>query len=452
MIISEIKQTCFSIVLISLLVTNLFSQQPLKKNPLIEKIVTEISSDSIKTIAEKLVSFGTRHSLSDTTNQSHGIGAARRWILSEFERHAKSSHGSMKVEYHESIVPSSVRIPHPTKIVNVVATLLPRLPSNQILIVSGHYDSRCSNVLDSVSAAPGANDDASGTAVVLELARVFSKYDFKTSIVFIAFAGEEQGLIGSTHFVEMAKQKGWNIEGVLNNDIVGNIRGGNEEVESTYVRLFSEAYSPLDTGLTFRNRNSLGLENDGASRSLARYVKEVGEQYLPNFNVKMIYRRDRFLRGGDQLPFHERGYAAVRFTEAKENFNRQHQDVRTEGDKAYGDLPQFMNFDYCANVARINAAALASLALAPPPPEEVKIMTQKLEYDTELQWNKSISSDIAGYIVRYRETTSPLWQHSIVTQDTTITLKISKDDFLFGVQAIDRDGNASLVSIPHPVR
>jgi hypothetical protein len=446
------KKLYFQIFILFALSSHLVAQEPPAKNPFIEKIVSEISAANMRTAVEKLVSFGTRHSLSDTLSSTYGIGAARHWIKSEFERYAQSSNGRMKVEFLESTVPSSQRIPYPAKIVNVTATLEPKHqdPSRRMLVVSGHYDSRCSNVLDSVKAAPGANDDASGTALVLELARVFSKYEFNTTIIFVAFAGEEEGLLGSTQFAETAKQERWNIQAVLNNDIVGNTHGGGGEIESSYVRVFSEAYNPLDTGVTFRHRNTLGLENDGTARSLARYIKETEERYVPNFEVRLIYRRDRFLRGGDHLPFHERGFPAVRFTEAKENFNHQHQDVRTEDGTTYGDLPEFMSFEYCANIARINAATLASLALAPTQPANVKIVTSHLEYLTTLHWNKNPEPYAAGYRVRYRETTSSQWQNSIYTADTSLTLKISKDDFLFGVQSVDKEGNASPVSIPLP--
>ncbi len=447
---------------IAFLVVSLFfsctlhSQSFPTKNPTIEEIVSEISSENIRLIVEKLVSFKTRHTLSDTLSQTTGIGAARRWIKSEFELYAKSSKGRMSVGFHEFIVSQSQRIPHPTNIVNIVATLQPLAlkpeSANRIFIVSGHYDSRASNPLDSISAAPGANDDGSGTALVMELARVFSKHEFEATIKFIAFAGEEQGLIGSSALATLAKEQGWDIEGIFNNDIVGNSHGGGGEAESTYVRLFSEAYSATDTGSIFRQRNSLGLENDGSSRTLARYIKEIAEMYVPNFSVRMIYRRDRFLRGGDHTSFSDRGFPAVRFTEAKENFDRQHQDVRLENGTSYGDVPEFMDFLYCANIARVNAAALASLALAPSAPDNVKVATRNLEYTTTLQWSNNPELDLAGYYVRYRETTSPVWQNSIFTQDTSITLHVSKDDYLFGVQAVDKDGNRSLISLPRPAR
>ncbi|HTK82158.1 MAG TPA: M28 family metallopeptidase [Bacteroidota bacterium] len=439
-----------------LLRQQLHGQDGHRKNPAIESIVAEISPDSIRRNVGTLVSFKTRHTLSDTSGGTTGIGAARRWILSEFERYAKSSNGKMTAEFHETLAPPSQRIPHPTKIVNVIATLRPPSShphtSNQVFLVSGHYDSRASNPLDSTSGAPGADDDGSGTALVLELARVFSHADVRSTIKFVAFAGEEQGLNGSSALASLAKEQQWNITGVLNNDIVGSSHGGNGEIESSYVRLFSEAYGALDTGGVFRQRNSLGLESDGPSRTLARYIKETAEQYVAGFSVKLIYRRDRFLRGGDHSSFNEKGFAAVRFTEAKENFDRQHQDVRTENGRSYGDLPEFMDFEYCARIARANAAALASLALAPVAPSNAEIMTKNLEYGTSLRWDKNTGADLTGYIVRYRETTSPTWQYQSFTTDTTLTLKISKDDYLFGVQAVDKDGNASLISVPKPVR
>lgn len=430
------------------------AQQPPLKNPTVEKIVKEISTENLKAIVEKLVSFGTRHTLSDTVSPTRGIGAARRWIKSEFEKYAQASSGRMTVEFHETIVQPSARVPNPSKIVNVVATLEPRRTPHQspkrILIVGGHFDSRASDPLDAVSDAPGANDDASGTALTMELARVMSKYEFDATVVFIAFVGEEQGLLGATAWAEMAKQNGWNIEAVFNNDIVGSSVGGDGTKENRYVRLFSEAFSPADTGSVYRQRIALGYENDGGSRSLARYIKEIAERYQPNFGVKMVYRLDRFSRGGDHRPFHERGYRAVRFSVATENYDWQHQNVRVEGGKEYGDLVKFMDFEYLTHVTRANAAALATLAGAPAPPKNAQIVSA-LGYDTVLRWDKNTETDLAGYYVRYRETTSPVWQHQVFTADTTISLKPSKDEYLFGVQAVDKDGNVSLVTMPRSV-
>jgi hypothetical protein len=447
------RRSLIAFVVPAILYSICLSQQPPAKNAVVEKIVNEISAKNIRSSIEKLVSFGTRHTLSDTLSPTRGIGAARRWIKSEFEQYAQSSGRRMTVDFFETVVPPSPRVPSSTNVADVVATLRPDPSSpsaNRIIVVSGHYDSRASNALDGTSDAPGADDDGSGTALVLELARVLSKYRFDATIVFIAFAGEEQGLYGSTAWAEMAKQKGLDVEAVFNNDIVGNILAGDGTTERGYVRVFSEAFSPLDTGRVFRLRNSLGLENDGGSRSLARYIKEVGERYNPKFRVHLVYRLDRFLRGGDHRPFHERGFRAVRFSEVKEDYDHQHQNVRREDSREYGDLPKFVDYDYCANVARINAAAVATLAGAPAPPRSVQIVTAQLGYDTMLRWNKNVEPDLAGYLVRYRESDSPVWGKSVFTTDTTISLKISKDEFLFGLQAVDKDGNASLVILPMP--
>ncbi|MGH2568389.1 MAG: M28 family peptidase [Bacteroidota bacterium] len=437
-----------------LLVSFAIAQPPPQKNPLVERIVKEISADSIKAVVEKLVSFGTRHTLSDTASPTRGIGAARRWIKSEFERYAQNSGGRMTVEFHETIVPPSARVPSPRNVVNIVATLDPdrthHTMPQRILVIGGHYDTRASNPLDSVSSAPGANDDGSGTAVTMELARVMAKYRFDASIAFIAFAGEEQGLLGATAWAEMAKKNNWNIEAVFNNDIVGSSVGGDGTKENRYVRLFSEAFSPVDTGSVYRQRIALGHENDGGSRSLARYIKEIAERYNPNFGVKLVYRLDRFSRGGDHRPFHQLGYSAARFSVAMENYDWQHQDVRVESGKEYGDLVKFMDFEYCVNVARANAAALATLAGAPAPPQNVQIVSA-LGYETVLRWDKNMEPDVVGYFVRSRETTSPVWQHQGFTADTSISLKATKDEYLFGVQAVDKEGNIGLVTMPRAV-
>jgi Zn-dependent M28 family amino/carboxypeptidase len=421
----------------------------------VEKIVSEISKSSMKAIDEKLVSFGTRHTMSDTLSDTRGIGAARRWIKSEFEKAATENNGRMTVEFQEGMSPISPRTPTPTKIVDVVAILRPSTyapGSDRIFLVGGHYDSRATNDNDAMSDAPGANDDGSGATAVIELARVLSKFEFRSTIVFIAFAGEEQGLFGSTQWAAMAKEKGLHIEGVLNNDMIGNTLGGDGTMETKYVRLFAEGLSPLDTGAVLRRMDFLGLANDGPSRTLARYVQEIGERFVPGHGVKMIYLRDRFLRGGDQSPFHDLGFAAVRLVDARENYDHQHQNVRKENGKQYGDLSEFMNFDYLTQNAKVDAAALASLALAPSAPKNVGIVVSHLAYDTRLRWNKNPEADVAGYYVRYRETTAPQWQGRLFTADTTIDVKFLKDDYLFGVQAVDKDGNASLVSLPSPAR
>jgi Zn-dependent M28 family amino/carboxypeptidase len=444
-----------SFALVALAFSRVLSQQPPEKSKTVESIISEISKSNLKALDEKLVGFGTRHTMSDTASDTRGIGAARRWIKSEFEKAAKQSNGRMTFEFQEGMSPVSLRTPRATKIVNVVATLRPpqNFPgSDRIFLVGGHYDSRATDVNDAESDAPGANDDGSGATAVIELARVFSRFDFRATIVFVTFAGEEQGLYGSTQWAEMAKRKGLRIEGVLNNDMIGNSTCGDGSVQDKYVRLYAEGLTPLDTGKALQRMDFLGLENDGPSRTLARYVQETGERYVPGHGVKMIYLRDRFLRGGDQSPFHDLGFAAVRLVDARENYDHQHQDVRKENGKQYGDLPEFMNFDYLAKNVKVDAAALASLALAPTAPKNVGVVVSGLAYDTRLRWNKNPESDLAGYYVRYRETISPQWEGKVFTADTTIDLKFLKDEYLFGVQAVDKEGNASLVSLPLPVR
>jgi Zn-dependent M28 family amino/carboxypeptidase len=440
---------------IVLVISPLFAQQSPEKSSEVQKIVSAISKSSLMSFNKKLVSFGTRHTMSDTVSDTRGIGATRRWIFSEFKKDAAESNGRMTVEYQEGMSPTSPRTPAPTRIVNVVATLhpAPGTPgSERIFLVSGHYDSRASEANDITSDAPGANDDGSGTAAVLELARVLSKYNFRATIVFAAFAGEEEGLYGSTQWARKAKEEGLHLEGVLNNDMIGNTSSGDGSKEDRYVRLYAEALSPQDTGGVLRRMDFLGLENDGPSRTLARYVQEIGERFVPGHGVKMIYRRDRFLRGGDQSPFHDRGFAAVRIVDAKENYEHQHQNIRMENGIQYGDLPEFVDYDYLEQNTKVNAAALASLALAPDAPMTVGIVTSALGYDTRLRWNRNQEPDLGGYYVRYRESTALQWQGSVFTADTTIDLKMSKDDYLFGVQAVDKKGNASLVSLPLPVR
>jgi len=448
------RRTVILVSSIILAIGPVTAQMPPDTNPEVSRIVSGISASRIRQTVETLVGFGTRHTLSDTVSTTRGIGAARRWIFSQFERAAARSGGRMNVAFDEFQIPRSDRVPQATKAANVVATLRSGNGgmSERLLVVGGHYDSRASRAMDATSDAPGANDDGSGTAVVLELARVLAPYHFDATVVFIAFVGEEQGLYGAKHWSEQARRNGWNIEAMLNNDIVGSSIGGNGAVKNSTVRVFSEAYSAVDTGSVFRFRNALGLENDGPSRSLARTIGEIASRYVPGFHVAMIYRRDRFLRGGDQTPFHEKGFPAVRFSVALENYDWQHQNVRKEGGKQFGDLVQFMDFDYCTNVAKINAAVLATIASAPAPPRNAGIVVSHLEYSTTVRWDRNQEKDLAGYYVRYRDTTSPVWQHAVFTTDTTLTLPVLKDDVLIGVQSVDREGNVSLVSIPRPVR
>jgi hypothetical protein len=430
-----------------------------RRNASILRLVSEIDARHIERSILKLVSFGTRNTLSQQDNPARGIGAARDWLYGEFQKIAQQTDGRMTVEkqsYEQAVDKRFPRILRPTVITNVVATLRGAEPAsaNRLYVVSGHYDSMCGSATDGECDAPGANDDASGTAAVLEMARVMSKYKFDATIVFMAVAGEEQGLVGATYFAEQAKEKNLNIEAMFTNDIIGNTLGGNGVRDRRTLRVFSEGVPSSETEAEATTRRGVGGENDSAARQLARFIKEVGERYVPNMNVLMVYRRDRYLRGGDHIPFLERGYAAVRFTEPNEDYRHQHQNIRVENGVQYGDLPEFVDYAYVAQVARVNAACLAALALAPARPNNVGIITSRLTNDTDLKWDANAEPDLAGYEIVWRETTSPVWTHSrAVGRATSYTMKgMSKDNYFFGVRAVDREGNRSPASYPRPVR
>ncbi len=423
-----------------------------KLNPQIEKIVSEISPANVEAIIRKLVSFGTRHTLSSQDDQARGIGAAWRWIKEELERYSRESGGRLQITADEFIQQPTQRVRQEAKLVNIVATLPGVQPESKdrIYVVSGHYDSICSPFDDTTCDAPGANDDASGTAAIMEMARVMSRYEFDATIIFMAVPGEEQGLLGSTHWAEEAKKKNLNIAGMFTNDIIGNTLGGNGVRDNARVRVFSEGVLSTEAEADVRNRQSLGGENDNPSRQLARYIKETGERYLNNFEVTLVFRRDRIGRGGDHIPFLQRGYPAVRFTEPNEAFTRQHQKVREEKGIKYGDVIEMVDFHYVAQVARINAAALGSMALAPATPSGVRFISRRQEYDTALTWQPNKETDLTGYRIVWRETYQPFWRRSIdIGNVTEFVMKgLSKDDFFFAVQAIDRDGNASAPAFP----
>ena len=423
------------------------------RNRTIANIVREIDARNIEATIRKLVSFGTRNTLSEQNDPNRGIGAARDWLYAEFVKATAASGGRMTVENQSYEQAKAARVPQPTIVTNVVATLKGTQSPDRIYVVSGHYDSMCNTPVDAKCDAPGANDDASGTAAVLEMARVMAKYEFDATIVFMAVAGEEQSLLGSTHFAEQAKQKNWNIDAMFTNDIVGNTLGGNGVRDRGNVRVFSEGVPSNETAAEATTRRSVGGENDSASRQLARFIKETQETFLPQFKVMLVYRRDRYGRGGDHIPFLERGYPAVRFTEVNEEFRHQHQNVRVENGVQFGDLPEFVDFAYVANVARVNAASLAALALAPSRPKGVTILSQRLQNDTELKWDTNTEPDLAGYEIVWRDTTAPVWTNSkAVGNVTSFTMKgMSKDNYFFGVRAIDKDGNRSAVTYPRPV-
>ena len=424
-------------------------------DPQITAALADISAQRIQANIEKLVSFQTRLTLSaqdpDSIKAGHGIGAAREWIKAEFESYSRTCGGCLEVKTDSFTENPADRIPKPTAITNIYAVLKGTDPENakRIVLVTGHYDSRNGDTLDATGIAPGANDDGSGTAVSLECARVLSKLKFPGTIIFLAVAGEEQGLNGSAHFAKMAKDQDWDIEAALNNDIVGGDRSPQQN--PGIVRVFSEGVPLAATDADLRRIRNLGGENDSASRQLARYVAEVGRTYQTATKPLVVFRLDRYLRGGDHISFNEQGYAAVRLTEYREDYNHQHQNVRTENGIEYGDVPKFVNFDYVANVARVNAATLASLASAPASPAKVRLQTKQLENDSTLTWEAAPGA--ASYEVLWRDSASPEWEQAkSVGNGTHTMLPLSKDNVIFAVRALDSAGHRSLPVVPQPER
>jgi hypothetical protein len=463
--ISSPKNRLFLIALLTILCAGAVAQKPpsdagsMPSDSRIAAALRQISPEHIRANIEKLVSFGTRSTLSAQDPGSiaagHGIGAAREWIKSEFERYSKDCGGCLEVKTDAFTQEPADRIPQPTQITNVYAVLKGSDPENarRIVLVTGHYDSRNSDTLDTKADAPGANDDGSGTAVSLECARVLSRLKFPATIGFLTVAGEEQGLNGSQHFAKMAKEQGWNIEAVLNNDIVGGDK--NAEQDHSVVRVFSEGLPAAATDQDIRRIRALGGENDSSSRQLARYIADVDRAYKNDVGVTplLIFRLDRYLRGGDHYSFNQQGFAAVRFTEFREDFHHQHQNVRTENGIQYGDLPKFVDFDYVARVARLNAATLASLASAPAPPANVHLLTKELENDSTLTWEASAGAPATRYEVLWRATSSPDWEHvQNVGNVLRATLNLSKDNVIFALRAVDADGHRSLPVVPLPQR
>ena len=428
-----------------------FSQTIIQRDAEIEAMVKEISPDSLKSYINKMVSFGTRSTLSSTTDKKRGIGAAREWVVQMFKEFGKASNGRLTAYVDTTTLqPDRRRIDVAINLGNAMAILKGTDPSDdRIYLISGHLDSRVTDVMNRTADAPGANDDGSGVAAVMECARIMSKRNFPATIVFLAVSGEEQGLLGANFLAEKMKAQNWNLDAMLNNDIMGS-NNSNETniINNTKVRVFSEAFSAVDTGRVLQNIRSQGLENDGKTRQLARYVKEIGERYVDNLEVVMIYRNDRFLRGGDHTPFVQRGYAAVRITEMNENFNHQHQDLRTEKGVVYGDLVEFMDFEYLRKNTGINLASLANLAKAPSKPQDVVVEVRNLSNSTTLNWKASKNGKPKGYYVLMRETTSPVWQKKFFTAATTITLPYSKDNYFFAVQSVSDAGNESLPVVP----
>jgi Zn-dependent M28 family amino/carboxypeptidase len=422
----------------------------------VRAMLAQVSARNLRDDDLKLVSFGTRHTLSSQTDPNRGIGAARDWIKSQFDQDAAMSHGHMTAAIDQFVQPVSPRVPVPTVLSNPYAILHASGPAsaNRYIVISSHYDSRVTDVLNATDDAPGADDNASAVSVVLELARLFATRQTEANLVFVAFAGEEQGLYGSQHFAQMAADQGWNVEADLNMDIVGATLGGNGVRDRHDIRLFNEGVPTAETRTQTANRQAIGGENDGVSRQLARYIVETGGNDATDMNIALRFRRDRYLRSSDHVSFLQHQWAAVRFTEPNENYDHEHQDVRVENGVQFGDLPQFVDFEYLSRVARVVGSTAAALGRAPAPPVNVRAIAATLTYDTELRWNASPESDVVGYEIVWRDTTEPLWTHSrfipgATTTDYTLT-GINKDDWQVGIRAVDRDGNRSPVAFPVP--
>ena len=433
----------------------LSAQTTIVRDPEIEAMVKEVNPDSLQSYIRAMVAFGTRSTVSSTSDKKKGIGAARNWVLATFNRFAAASGGRLTAFVDTSTYAGDgKRVKTDISLGNTVATLKGTDPNdNRIFIISGHLDSRRIDVMDGTNDAPGANDDGSGSAAVIECARVMSRHAFPATIIFVTVSGEEQGLLGSTYMAKKARSQNWNIEAVLNNDIMGSNNSNQTNIiNNTQVRVFSEGLPYYELDKQARNIRQLGLENDGKSRQLARYVKETGERYVDNLEVMMIYRNDRFLRGGDHSPYVENGYTAVRITEMNENYNHQHQDVRTEKGVVYGDLVEFMDFEYLRKNTALNLANLANLAKAPAVPEAVKVEVKNLTNSTQLSWQAPLTGKPKGYYILMRETTSPVWQKKIFSSQTGIELPYSKDNYFFGVQSVSETGNESLPVVPMPGR
>jgi hypothetical protein len=429
----------------------LFAQTNIKKDKEIEQMVKEVSPDSLKSYINSLVAFGTRNTLSTQTDPKRGIGASRNWVLNKFNQFASASNGRLSAFIDTTTLqPDKKRIDTITLLGNVVATLKGSDPDDKrIFIISGHLDNMRTNVMDRVNDAPGANDDGSGTAAVLECARIMSRHHFPATIIFVTVSGEEQGLLGAYFLANKARKENRNIEAVLNNDIMGS-NNSNETniIDNTKVRVFSEGLPAYELEKNAKLIRQFGLENDGKSRQLARYVKETGERYVDNIEIVMVYRNDRFLRGGDHTAYVDNGYPAVRITEMNENYTRQHQDVRIENGIQYGDLPEFIDYEYLRKNTAVNLSILANLAKAASSPEDVKIDIKKLGNTSYLYWKAPKSGKPTGYFVMMRETTSAFWQKKFYTEELEITLPYSKDNYFFAVQSVNQNGNESLPVVP----
>lgn len=423
-----------------------------QKDKQLYDIIDAVSADRIKNDVQTLVNFGTRNTFSDTISETRGIGAARRWIKSEFENISENCDNCLNVFYQKDFVSKegNNRVPHDAWVVNVVAIQKGTKYPNRYVIMSGDIDSRASNTMNFTIDAPGANDNASGMAGTIEAARVLSKYKFESSIIYVGLSGEEQGLFGGAGLAAYAKEKGWDIIGILNNDMIGNIKGVDGVIDNRTFRIFSEPVPPTETDKERRMRRFYGGEVDGISRQLARYIHKNVKMYMPEMNPMMVYRLDRFGRGGHHRPFNDLGFAGIRIMEAHENYTQQHQDIREENGIKYGDVIEHVNFDYAKKLTAVNAINLASLGAAPPAPKTVAI-GGIVEPAAKLKWDKVDSAK--GYKIYWRDTTSPTWDNSKYVGDITeFTLEgIVIDNFFFGVASVGENGFESPVMFPNKV-
>lgn len=424
------------------------AQAPAQEQALLHRLAGEIRPERMRSDIEAMVGFGTRHTLSETQSNTRGIGAARRWVEAQFQGVSRECGGCLTVVTPSDTV-TGARVPTPTEVVNVVAIQRGTGDPNRVIIISGHLDSRVTDVMNFTDDAPGANDDASGVAAVLEAARVLSKHRFDATLVYAALSGEEQGLLGGKILADYAKAQGWRVEANLNNDIVGNSEGQSGVRDTTRVRVFSEGTKTVETEAQEERRRYNGGEVDSSSRNLARFVDAVAERYLANFDVEMIYRTDRYGRGGDQVAMLREGFPAVRISEGAENYDRQHQDLRTENGVHYGDTIDGVDFDYLGQVARLNIVAMAALANAPASPLGVAI-EGAVKPDTTIRWQAVPGA--ASYRVWWRPTTAAQWTNSRSAGSATelVLPGIVIDDYFFGVSAVSDDGYESPVVFPGP--
>ena len=450
------KKLLVSLLLVNCLLSFAFAQTIVNRDAEIELMVQEISRDRIEQSIRSLVGFHTRHNLSDQDNPKQGIGAALNWVKAEMEKSVPMSKGRLTVDFEPyTIGGRGESINHKVELKNVVGTLKgTNINDDRIFVVSAHIDSRVEEINDSTSFAPGADDDGSGVAAILEMVRIMSKHEFSGTIVFLVVSGEEHGLYGAAHMAQKAKDEKWNLVAMLNNDMIGNSSSSETELrDNMRLRIFSEGVPAFETEQMARLRETTSSENDGKARQLARYIKEVGERYVDQLNVSLIYRNDRFSRSGDHTPFCKLGFTAVRITEFNENYDRTHKVPRMEDGVQYGDLPEYVDFEYVRKNTGINVATLANLASAPYEPEYVGLVVRGLTNQTTIRWNNPEKGEKpAGYYILMRETSQPIWEQKIFVTGTEVTLPYSKDNYFFAVQSVDEEGHESLPVFPGVAR